>query len=192
VVLHYDDTYAVVRENYLTKRISIRLSGKNNKQLLIIIRKTIQEIHNDFNNLEVTEMIPCQCSECKGSPSPHFYKYQALKRRLDKGKRMVECEKSYEDVSVVSLLDGVGSSHSASLQLVRDFIAKGLVAQGLDAMEQYAQQLNNRQLQDEVIVWKSTFQENERARLAIDNGEYTRKRTQIVTTILDALKRFDD
>jgi hypothetical protein len=168
------------------------LSGKNNNPVLLLIRKPIQEIHNDFNTLEVTEMIPCKCSECKGSPSPHFYKYQALKRRLDKGKRMVECEKSYEDVSVVSLLDGVGSSHSASLQLVRDFIAKGLVAQGLDAMEQYAQQLNNRQLQDEVIVWKSTFQENERARLAIDNGEYTRKRTQIVTTILDALKRFDD
>ncbi|EAY31275.1 COR domain-containing protein [Microscilla marina] len=192
VVLYYDNTYAVVRENYLIKRISVHLSGKNNKQLLVIIRKTMQEIHSDFNNLEVTEMIPCHCSECKDNPEPYFYKYQQLKRRLDKGRKTVECDNSYEDVSVVSLLDGVGGSHSASLQLIRDFIAKDFVHEALDVMEQYAQQLNDRQMQDEVIGWKAALQQNERSRLLVDTDQYHRQKNRIIDVILNALKHFDE
>lgn len=191
VVLHYDNTYAVVRENYLDKRIAIDLSGKNNKQLLVIIRKTIQEIHDDFNNLEVTEMIPCQCSECRGSTKPYFYKYEALKRRLDKGRKTVECDQSYQDVSVLSLLDGVGSSNSAILQLVRDFIGKGLLAEALDSMQQYARQIDNRQLQDDVIAWQSALHDNERSRMLVDVEQYNRIRAQIQRAMLDGLSRFD-
>jgi hypothetical protein len=38
---------------------------------------------------------------------PHFYDYEKLARRRADGKRTVECDLSYEDVSVVGLLDGV-------------------------------------------------------------------------------------
>ena len=34
-------------------------------KLLAYLRKTIKEIHRDFNKIKVYEMIPCICSVCK-------------------------------------------------------------------------------------------------------------------------------
>jgi small GTP-binding protein len=107
VLLHYDNTRAIIREKYLENKITITLEGDHKKEFLSIIRKTINEIHSDFNNLEVAEMIPCNCDECKNTIKPDFQQYTYLRRLQQKGIPTVRCHNSLNDVKVASLIDDV-------------------------------------------------------------------------------------
>lgn len=107
VVLRYNNSKAKVVEDYFNRKVIIQISGDDRKELLIIIRKTFEEIHCSFNNLEVDEMIPCNCQECKDNEEPHFYKYVVLKKYINKRKQFITCEKSLDDISVKSILNSV-------------------------------------------------------------------------------------
>jgi small GTP-binding protein len=104
VLLNWEDTRALVGERYFERKITIQLEGSNQRGFLDIIRKTIDEIHSSFNNLEVQQMIPCHCDECADSISPHFFDYAILRRFLQKHKATITCEKSVEEVDIRTLL----------------------------------------------------------------------------------------
>ena len=57
--------------------------------------------------MKVDKLIPCNCDECKADGAPYFYEHKDLKRRLEKGRREVECGKSCEMVDVQGLIDDV-------------------------------------------------------------------------------------
>jgi internalin A len=83
VMLEYDQTQALVEEDYIHGKIKISLKGDNKKGLLSAIRMYIDEVHKDFdkaNKLVFEEMVPCNCSECFQSITPHFYKFNVLKK----------------------------------------------------------------------------------------------------------------
>lgn len=107
VLLEFENTRALVRERYFDRKLTIILEGENKKGFLDIIRKTIQEINSTFNNLEVDEMIPCNCAMCRQSNTPSFYRYRLLVRYTQAGKRYITCENSLEDVNVNSLISDV-------------------------------------------------------------------------------------
>jgi hypothetical protein len=52
---------------------------------------------------KLRKLVPCLCSNCRLSTSPERYE----EGRLQKRKLTVECPESYEDVSVLELLDGL-------------------------------------------------------------------------------------
>jgi len=108
VLLHWDDTRALVRERYFERKITIRLEGTNQRGFLDIIRKTIHEIHDSFNNLEVQEMIPCNCGECIRSEKPHFFDYATLRLFLRKRKYTDTCDKSVEEIDICALISETG------------------------------------------------------------------------------------
>jgi hypothetical protein len=105
VLLEHEDTRAIIREKYFENKITIQLEGKYKKEFLAIIRKTINDIHSDFKNLEVQEMIPCNCPECKTNEKPHFYEFGLLRRYELKEISKIRCEKSLEEVIVNSLIN---------------------------------------------------------------------------------------
>jgi len=107
VILHYEETFAIIKEKYFENKITIELSGKNKREFLFLIRKTISEIHKDFNKLEVREMIPCNCELCSNSEMPHFYDFNLLKRYESKGILDIRCEISLENVSVFNLTSDI-------------------------------------------------------------------------------------
>lgn len=80
VILNYEGTNAIIREKYFENKITIELEGENKREFLFLIRKAINEIHKDFNKLEVHEMIPCNCDYCSEADEPHFYKFILLRR----------------------------------------------------------------------------------------------------------------
>jgi internalin A len=109
VFLLSDALEALIKEDRLKKRISIQIRGKGDKKAYLSwLRKEIETINESFSNLEVEQQIPCNCPECIDSNDPHLFKHSSLLKRKEKNKRTVECDQSFEQVSIIGLLDGVG------------------------------------------------------------------------------------
>jgi len=49
-------------------------------------------------------MTPCVCADCISNENPHFYAYETLNKALEKGKKTIECQLSFENVSINRLL----------------------------------------------------------------------------------------
>jgi hypothetical protein len=107
VILAKNETRAIVREKYFERKITIIIEGPNKIELLEIIRSTFREIHNEFKNLEVKEMIPCNCSLCKNNDKKHFFDYEVLKKYKAKGRNEIYCQKSVEVVGIDVLLNDI-------------------------------------------------------------------------------------
>ena len=104
------DNYAKaeVIENYHQREIRIRVSGTPKNYLLNSIRHKLREIHDTYDKrLKYEEVIPCNCSQCKGSQNPYSYAFDDLRDRLANRKYTVECGKppSYEEVQVRRLIE---------------------------------------------------------------------------------------
>lgn len=107
VVLQYQGTRSIIREKYFENKITIQLSGDNKREFLFLIRKTINEIHKDFNKLEFREKVPCICSQCKQSNEPYFYDFDLLLRYEMNNLHKIRCNNSLEEVGVFQLTTDV-------------------------------------------------------------------------------------
>lgn len=106
-LVNFEETEAYIEEVSVNNKIIVKSKGSQKRELLTIIRKTFHEIHNSFHGLLVEEMVPCNCTECVQSNEPFFYSFEKLLVRLTINKMSVECGKSFQDVSISSILDGV-------------------------------------------------------------------------------------
>ncbi len=107
VILESENTFAIIREKYFENKITIELSGPNKREFLYLIRKTINQIHRDFNKLGVQEMIPCNCASCLSNKDPHFYDYDLLRRYESKEIDKIRCVISLQEVSVFDLTSDI-------------------------------------------------------------------------------------
>jgi hypothetical protein len=107
VILEKNNSKALVKENYGSKKIEVWAKGPFSKDLMTIIKDDFDALHERFEGLKVKKLIPCNCSKCAKSEIPHFYEYESLLRRMEKERYTVECDISYENVSVQGLLDGI-------------------------------------------------------------------------------------
>ena len=115
-VFSYQGSQAEVIERFREKEIHIKAKGPDPKALVTIILKEIDELNATFDfdeRLSVDKLIPCMCDTCqkliREGKNPHFYAHESLLQRKIRGKATVECDKSYEDVSVMGLLDAIFS-----------------------------------------------------------------------------------
>jgi len=107
-VLERAGSQADIMESLDRRTISIRATGLRAKELVTIINEEVGRLHAPFGDrLKVEVKIPCNCRVCKERGAPHFYDKTDLDNRISKGKQTVECKISFEDVSVVGLLEGV-------------------------------------------------------------------------------------
>src|SRR6185436_15297060 len=106
VLFQYKSTQAIVKEDRFGKKnlISIRVEGIEKKELLAIITSKIEEINNSYTNLKISEEFGCCCIECNVSESPYFYSAEVINRAVKKGKKSLECQISFEEVEINSLL----------------------------------------------------------------------------------------
>ncbi len=95
---------AEVREPYGEKEISVRISGANKRDLLLFIDEELQRIHKNYANINVNKWVGCVCSQCTDSKDKKLYDFEKLRARMKAGKETIECDKSYEDIEVGSLM----------------------------------------------------------------------------------------
>jgi hypothetical protein len=93
----------------LGQEIELRARGPERKALLSVISSDLDALNETFEGLrdKVRKLVPCICSKCCLSITPERYEEGRLQKRKQDGKLTVECPESYEDVSVLELLDGL-------------------------------------------------------------------------------------
>ncbi|WP_249065100.1 COR domain-containing protein [Argonema antarcticum] len=145
VILKRDNTFAELIETYDRREIKIRLSGTNKRGFLEVIADKLDEIHRSYERLKVKKMIPCNCSACKDSQTPHFYDFEKLRQRLANNKPNIECDKPpYNEVNVLNLIDDtIGRDKFIQKQTEREpninyhiHNSQVQINQGLGAMEE--------------------------------------------------------
>ncbi|HSS50925.1 MAG TPA: COR domain-containing protein [Thermoanaerobaculia bacterium] len=107
VVLSKDKTLAEVKEHYDQHEIRIRVAGKHRKDLLVIVMHELDKIHASYPRLEYSKLVPCNCSVCKNNTEPHFYELGVLRKFTEDRQSRIQCQRSYEMVDVLGLLDDV-------------------------------------------------------------------------------------
>ena len=103
-------TRAEVIELYHRKEIRIRVSGNRRRDLLTTIRHELDKIHASYERLKCSTLVPCNCTTCNGSQTPHFYPLQILYKFRDDRQHQIQCQASYEMVSVRELIDDITES----------------------------------------------------------------------------------
>ena len=106
VVLKFEGARALVESKELNRKIVVKVKGENRRGLLGIIRKDIDGIHKSLNYPAVKELVGCICADClKREPEARErYEIKALRKRVSKKRRTVECRVSYEDVEILPML----------------------------------------------------------------------------------------
>ena len=118
VVLTNGHTRAEIIEDdhYRNAALKIRVSGADKRGFLTVIAHELEKIQNSYgtgdNKLEYETRIPCNCSVCKGSQTPHTYTWDNLERRRQNGITTVQCDISYEQVNVQSLIADIAAPRS--------------------------------------------------------------------------------
>lgn len=106
--LIYEDSVGLVKlfDGIAERRIEIKVVGRNsrsNRDLLVIIRKYFEEIHNSIPKIKYTEYVKCNCEEnCS-----YLHDYRYLLRLEQKNFKSERCKNSLKLVDVSKLLDGV-------------------------------------------------------------------------------------
>ena len=77
---------------------------------MTIMAYEMDRIHASYPRIKCMRMIPCNCSECACSQSPHSYEYETLKRFISRGHTAIQCQNSCELVEVKGLIDDVEDS----------------------------------------------------------------------------------
>ncbi|MEG3987743.1 COR domain-containing protein, partial [Microcoleus sp. S28C3] len=204
------DNYAKaeVIENYHQREIRIRVSGTQKKYLLNSIRDKLREIHDTYDKrLKYQELIPCNCSECKGSQNPSSYAFDDLRRRLANGKYTVECgEPPYKDVQVRGLIEdfpdysqekvpGIDRSDAVDYSRTQKTVnTLNLYFDG-NSMNQDSSQTNNLQGANLSGINATQFQDNAQAsgnQFNQTNNANTAELLQLISSIRETAAQFPE
>lgn len=105
VLIAYNNTRALVQEKYFDRKVSIVIEGENHQEMLEIVRNTLYDINILFNNIQVQEMIACNCEQCTQEVNPHFFPVQLLHKYIERGMNDIVCEKSLLETNIYQLLN---------------------------------------------------------------------------------------
>lgn len=106
------------REVYSENIIELRAAGVKQADILNETIRNIDDINSDakYDNLQVDKLVPCPCVECGRAETPGFHEFDALQRRIDKGKTTSECKKSGEDVPIDEIFGKSGVKRPVSIR----------------------------------------------------------------------------
>jgi hypothetical protein len=209
VLLAENYAKAEVIENYHQREIRIRVSGTPKNYLLNSIRHKLREIHDTYDKrLKYQELIPCNCSECKGSQNPYSYAFDDLRRRLANRKYTVECGKPplYEEVQVRRLIEDFpdysqekvpGSDRSPAVDNSRTQQTVNNLHLYIDgnSMNQDSSQTNNLQNANLSGINASQFKDNAQAsgnQFNQNNNANTAELLQLISSMRETAAQFPE
>jgi internalin A len=104
VVLSREKAIAEVTESHRRRRITVQVAGRGKLELFGIISRALDSIHSSYPQISVQALIPCSCEHCRTSDSMEHYALATLQQFAQDRQDWIQCRRSYQQVSVRSLL----------------------------------------------------------------------------------------
>ena len=208
-VLFEQNTSSVLAEILASGEIELRGRGPERKALLSVIAADLDAMNESFQGLrgKVDKRIPCNCSRCGPSGEPEFFEQKTLLYRREHGRLKVECPKSFEEVDVQELLDGVKvdkppewaktATPVRSLQKMRVFLASSAeLREERDEFDRYLREKND-ELIDEgvyltVVRWENFLDAMSERRLQDEYNEKIRECDVFVSLFFTKTGKFTE
>ena len=165
VRLHYDGHQADVVLNPSTRQLWLQVRGPAPSNFFTILQHTVNDriIRRYFEGLTYRRRVPCICHKARGEAAPcsHYFDYDKLVERKQRGRPTIECDRSYDQVSVTELLEGI---HYTTLDQLGEKVDRILevVGENRELLLQ-VRQLSEQSLREQTRMWnvltKSLFSE---------------------------------
>lgn len=165
-----DNTQVLVELLANGSEIELRARGPERKALLSVITADLDALNESFPGLrdKVDRRIPCNCKSCRTVVVPEFFAQKSLLKRKEDNRLKVECPRSYEDVDVLDLLDGIrvdtlpgwAKEDTPVLRTIRIFLASSAeLREDRDAFDLYFRQQNDQFRKQgrylEIVRWEN-------------------------------------
>ena len=106
VILERDGSRAEVTEEYLQRRLRVRVTGADPHALLAIVDEHLERLHASFSRLQYERYLPCPCVECRDKAEPYGFSLEKLEKMARKS-QMIQCHSSGEMVDAGQLVRDV-------------------------------------------------------------------------------------
>ncbi len=174
--------------------IQIEITGPGpleRKQLLRDIRKELNHLHrHSFPALKYEEKIPCCCKQCTHSDQPEFYGLSQIRLAQEMAKATIECRRSFEDVLILALLEGVYEEvqQAPVRNPCQELVAKGNLK---EAISWLANEVTAYEDQDEIILLERRLQDLRRLqqRNSISSADANLETGKISEAVLELCKK---
>ncbi len=175
VLFGRDGTAVLVEILAKGNEIELRARGPEHKALLSVVAADLDALNDSFEGLrgKVDRRIPCNCKQCRAVSDPYFFEQKALLRRKEHNVRKVQCERSFEEVDVLELFDGVKLDKMpawANRREVSIFLASSAeFSEDKDDFELYFRQQNDERLKQgfylKIVRWENFLDAMSKTRL---------------------------
>lgn len=160
-ILAYQSHFAKIELNPLIRQLRLVVWGVLPQNFFTVLKNTIDFILARFEGLRVNRTVPCICHwrQNNDSSCPRSYNYEDLVRRMEKNRLEIECEDSYELVSVATLLYGIHPS--TDQQVATDLLrSQTKLLKKMEQMDKFDLVIQQIRQQSELIIRNFTRQWN--------------------------------
>lgn len=211
-VLFEQDSSSVLAEILATGEIELRGRGPERKALLSVIAADLDALNESFQGLrgKVDKRIPCNCGRCGKNGEPEFFEQKMLLYRREHERLKVECPKSFEEVDVQELLDGIkaldvekqpewakAAAPVRSLQKMRIFLASSAeLREERDEFDRYLREQNDLLINEGVYLmvvrWENFLDAMSERRLQDEYNEAIRQCDVFVSLFFTKTGKFTE
>ena len=164
-ILAREGARAEVVEHYSRREVRVRVSGRQKKGLMAIVTWELERIHDSFNRLRYSALIPCRCVKCRDSQEPYFYPLEVLQRCVAENRAEIQCQASFDMVDVWAMVNDTpalrrpsgrdlpgaeGRAAPGRLRAVHDLLAAAYIEGDLRRLFVYTDNTALRPLQNEL------------------------------------------
>ena len=185
VLFAYESTAVLVEILVTGGEIELRARGPEHKALLSVVAADLDALNESFQGLrdKVDKRIPCNCEVCRAAPVPEFFEQKELVRRKEHKKLKVECRRSFKEVDVRELLDGIKVDKlpgwAADQREIRIFLASSSeLSEDRDQFDLYFRQQNDhlrkKGIYLEIIRWENFLDAMSETRMQNDYNKIIR------------------
>jgi internalin A len=196
VKLIYDNTKAIVEEDYIHKKIVVKVEGENKKGTLTYIRIIFEGIHSTYEKLDYKELISCNCEECKKSFEPTLFEFKELRQYEKEGEKYIKCKNGgIKNVEVRKLIDDTFEKEHYSDEFrritINNVFGDAIIAEKIKNENKTISKLPSKEL-EEFILAINNIPENV---LKAFKNEYEKELVEAVTdeeklTVGEKIKNF--
>lgn len=154
VILKLNESYAHINNDLIEKKISIKITGRQSKELLFLIRENIYQIHNDYNQIFFEETVACCCSVCNQAETPRYFLFKDLEAAKRNHRHSLLCYQSWEEVNIDSLLENIPSQYF-SVEKAKQLISSNQI---LEFLEFLNANFRNTPFEDDILILQSQYQ----------------------------------